>query len=547
MQRCGLTRDDGIFSTASLISYNNVSILSSMVITMSSIRPLVYIAILFALAACEDAAKTDMPNIPDMPDTLDMPDTPDTPNIPDTQLWQPDFIENYATIKVALRVNPVSYYWYDGKATGFDYQLLQSFANRTQTKIEIIPVSTAAKAIDLLKEQKVDMAAGALGETQIYTEHFAVSQPYYQSEQYMIYRHPDVKPRRFGEISLSDIDVGANPNHIALLEKLSGEHSEESIHADLSIEPDDTNDSPWYLHSDTPSYKLIEMVNLGLIRYALADAHELSATHFLYPYVKIAFRVSEEVPIVWLFNRQPTQASSTHLVHLADGLFSDMQKSGELDRITKSHPGHLELLPYAEKLTFMESAYRKLSKHKRYFQLAADRYHLDWKFLAAVAYQESHWNPSAVSPTGVRGIMMLTKEVAQRYAVQNRSDAYQSIMGGSKYLNELIGRIPSEIPAPDRVWMALAAYLAGYGHLEDAFRLTRERGKTINSWIEVRHSMKLLQKPQWYLNSRHGKPNDNVIIYINNIRNYQFLLGLLEDAISTEIPSSEQPEVIRPM
>ncbi len=491
---------------------------------MPSIRLLAYIALLFTLVACEDANKTDMPP------------------------WHPDVVENSAaTIQVALRVNPTSYYWQDNQATGFDYKLLQSFANRIQTKIEITSVSTAAKAIDLLKEGKVDMAAGALGTTQMYEEHFEVSKPYYRSKQYMIYRYPDTKPRRFEEISLSDIDISANPNHIALLEKLSGGHSEEPIHTNLSVKPNDIKNNPWYLHPDTPSYKLIEMVNHGLIRYTLADAHELSSTQFLYPYVKIAFRISEEVPIVWLFNRKPTQASSLHLVHLADDLFSEMQESGELDRITKAHPGHLELLPYADKLTFIESAYRKLSKHKRYFQMAADRYYLDWKLLAAVAYQESHWNPLAVSPTGVKGLMMLTQEIAKQYEVHDRSDAYQSIMGGSKHLNQLINRIPSEIPTPDRVWMALVAYLAGYGHLEDAFRLTLKRGTTINSWIEVSHSLKLLQKPEWYQNSRYGKPNDNVVIYINNIRNYQFLLSLLEDAISTEIPPTYQPENITPM
>ena len=126
--------------------------------------------------------------------------------------------------------------------------------------------------------------------------------------------------------------------------------------------------------------------------------------------------------------------------------------------------------------------------------MAADKYHLDWKLIAAMAYQESHWEPQAVSPTGVKGIMMLTQEIAQRYKVHDRLDAYQSIMGGSKYLNELLSKIPAEIPSPDRVWMALAAYLAGYGHLEDAFRVTRKREAGTNSWIELSHSFKTIAK-----------------------------------------------------
>ena len=490
---------------------------------MPLVKFVAYIIILFALAACEDTAKTDMPP------------------------WQSDAAENTPVINVALRVNPTSYYWQDGEATGFDYKLLQSFANHMHAKIKIIPVATAAKAIDLLKEQKVDMAAGALGQTQMYAKHFEISEPYYQSKQYLIYRYPDIKPRSFGEILPADIDVSANPNHIELLGKLAQKYNGESTHANLDLKPNDANSNPWYLHPDTPSHKLIKMVNLGLIRYALADAHELSATQFLYPYVKIAFTVSENAPIVWLFNREPEKTSSQHLVHLANDLFATMQESGELDRLTKSHPEHFELLPYAEKLTFIESAYRKLSEHKRYFQMAANKYHFDWKLIAAMAYQESHWEPQAVSPTGVKGIMMLTKEIAQRYKVHDRLDAYQSIMAGSQYLDELLSKIPSEIPAPDRVWMALAAYLAGYGHLEDAFRVTRKRGAGTNSWVELSHSLELLKKPEWYQNSRHGKPRDDVVTYINNIRNYQFLLSLLEDAISTEIPQAHQPELITPM
>lgn len=390
------------------------------------------------------------------------------------------------------------------------------------------------------------MAAGALGAAQMYEEHFAVSAPYYESKQYIIYRYPDTRPKYFGKISLSDIDIGTNPNHIELLERLDREQNktDETVLSNSEIRLTETTDKTWYLHPDTPSYKLIEMINLGLIRYTLADAHELAATQFLYPYVKIAFTVSEKTPIVWLFNHSPTQASTQHLVHLANDLFTTLRENGELDRLTKSHWKHLKLLPYAEKLTFIESAYRKLSKYKRYFKMAGDKYHLDWKLIAAIAYQESHWNPRAVSPTGVKGIMMLTREIAQYYEVHDRADAYQSIMGGTRYFNELLSKIPAEIPEPDRIWMALVAYLAGYGHLEDALGLTRRRGTSIRSWIELSHSLKLLQKPEWYQKSKYGKPRDNVVSYINNVRNYQFLLSLLEDAISTEIPELYQEELL---
>ncbi len=88
---------------------------------------------------------------------------------------------------------------------------------------------------------------------------------------------------------------------------------------------------------------------------------------------------------------------------------------------------------------------------------------MDWRLLAAIGYQESHWDPEASSYTGVRGIMMLTQRTAQQLGLTDRLDPHQSIDGGARYLLRLQGRIPDRIPEPDRTWMALAAYNMGYG------------------------------------------------------------------------------------
>jgi len=452
-------------------------------------------------------------------------------------LWQPNSAAATTPTRVALRVNPASYYWLDGQETGFDYQLLQAFADYAQTALKIIPVATAAEAVDLLAANKADMAVGGLSTAQTYQQHFALSDPYYESARYMIYRYPDVKPESFAEMAMPDIDVSENSDYIELLEKLYRQYNRDAVAL--------ATDERWYLHANTSSYKLIEMVNLGLIRYALADAYELSATQLLYPYVKTAFSAAEKVPIVWLFNRS-APASTPSMLALSNDFFKVMRNNGELERIVEAHFDHLELLSYAEKLTFIELAYKRLSEHKRYFKLAADRYHFDWKLLAALAYQESHWRARAVSPTGVKGMMMLTQEIAQRYEVHDRLDAYQSIMGGSRYLSELLARVPPEVPPPDRIWMALVAYLAGFGHLQDALALTEERAANTASWRALSETLKLLQKPEWYQKAKYGKPRDKVVLYVNNIRNYQFLLSLLEDAISTEIRQPYPPSFITP-
>ncbi|MBF4443746.1 transglycosylase SLT domain-containing protein, partial [Vibrio anguillarum] len=84
--------------------------------------------------------------------------------------------------------------------------------------------------------------------------------------------------------------------------------------------------------------------------------------------------------------------------------------------------------------------------------------------IAALAYQESHWNPLAKSPTGVRGMMMLTLPTARSVGVANRLDPEQSIRGGVEYLRRMVQRIPDSIPEHEKIWFALASYNVGYGH-----------------------------------------------------------------------------------
>lgn len=72
--------------------------------------------------------------------------------------------------------------------------------------------------------------------------------------------------------------------------------------------------------------------------------------------------------------------------------------------------------------------------------------------MAAISYQESHWNPEATSPTE-RGMMMLTKATADRMNITNRlSDPEQSIKAGSEYLHLLLKQMPDTILKEDRIW-----------------------------------------------------------------------------------------------
>ena len=167
----------------------------------------------------------------------------------------------------------------------------------------------------------------------------------------------------------------------------------------------------------------------------------------------------------------------------------------------------------------------RLPKLRPYFEEAEALTGIDWRLLAAVGYQESHWQENAVSPTGVRGIMMLTQDTARHVGIKNRLDPRLSIIGGARYLRIVEKKIPDRIDDINRLWLTLAGYNIGFGHLEDARILTQRQGANPDLWLDVKERLPLLRKKAYYSTVKHGFARGNEpVTYVENIRNYYDLL-----------------------
>lgn len=183
-------------------------------------------------------------------------------------------------------------------------------------------------------------------------------------------------------------------------------------------------------------------------------------------------------------------------------------------------------LVWWEKRRFYHHIETRLPQYRRQFEEVAQAYEISWTLLAAQAYQESRWDRHAVSPTGVKGLMMLTRNTASSLGIRNREDPTKSIEGGARYFQSLEKRLPRHIRKADRIWIALAAYNVGMGHVKDAQRLARRMGKNPHSWKDLKTMLPLLAQKPYYETLPYGYARGwEPVRYVKRIRAYHALLG----------------------
>ena len=239
-----------------------------------------------------------------------------------------------------------------------------------------------------------------------------------------------------------------------------------------------------------------------------------------YPELSVRFDISEPEILAWVLPK-----SAEGLQDAVNDWFDDIEEDDTLQKLIDKYYGFIEVFDYVDIRSFKRRIYSHLPKYKKYFQQAAKRYMFDWQLLAAMSYQESHWNPYAKSPTGVRGIMMLTLPTANEVKVKSRLNPEQSIWGGARYLRNMAGRLPDAIQEPDRSYMALAAYNVGYGHLMDGRELAKRLNKNPDSWSELAEVLPLLARKHYYKTLTHGYARGyEPVTYVKRIRDYQDIL-----------------------
>jgi membrane-bound lytic murein transglycosylase F len=408
-------------------------------------------------------------------------------------------------LTIISRNGPTTYFEGANGYTGFEYTLAQAFAKRLGVELEIVEVEDLNRLIGSVGEQGHFAAAG-LTVTPRRQRDLTFSRPYMQVTQQVIYHAHQPRPGSVEDLLGKNILVVNGSAHADKLREL------QKVHPALT----------WEERHDVEMMDLLEMVHNRKIDYAVVDSNAFSLNAAVYPKAKVAFDLSQPEDLAWAF----PHSSDTSLLDAANQFLAAMEQSGSLSDIRERFWGQMGEIGQNDALVFARRVEERLPQWREKLQQAGTEQDIDWLLLAALSYQESHWDPKATSPTGVRGFMMLTLSTAKEMEVKNRLNADQSIQGGTRYFRKLLDRIPAGVTGQERIWLALAAYNIGFGHLEDARVLAQQHGANPNRWADVKEYLPLLAKRQYYKHTKHGYARgQEAVTYVTNIRNFYTILA----------------------
>jgi membrane-bound lytic murein transglycosylase F len=407
-------------------------------------------------------------------------------------------------------------------ATGFDHDLAVMFAQEMGLKSRFVAASSDSELLQRLKNNEGHFAAAwqiAIDDPEIRT-----STPYFESHNVLVTHETTLPIAGIRQLAHKTVHVVAGSRQEAALRELRKRVPEMIISASQK------------------SSELDLLEGLDSQRYvaALVNNAVFDIGNNFYPELQDSLVIGAEKPIVWLFS----PSSPPELIAKANDFLERVQSNGELERLKDRYFGHVNRLTQADSLRFIERMRTVLPQFKTLFQDAQIETGIDWRLLAALAYQESQWEPLATSPTGVRGMMMLTEDTADLLGVKNRLDPAQSIPAGARYLSDLQDALPESISKPERIWMALAAYNLGMGHFNAARYLAKTLKVDPDAWYSMKKVLPLLAKPQFYSRLKSGKGRGGeAVIMAENVRIYTDILKRYEH---THNPHNPRERMIKP-
>ncbi len=384
---------------------------------------------------------------------------------------------------------------------GMEYALLRKLARDMGWEVQFQKANQFPELFDALQGNRAHLAAANLSMTSERLQQYLFTRPFNHTRVVVLLHASSPRLNGWNEL----------PENTVVLE---GSIFEKILH---------TQRVESWRTARVTVLTLLDQIEAQTIDATLLDENVWQLFRPFYPNIRVGLVGEQEIPIGWAL---PVNATGLQLRNRIDHWLSQAKQSGLLQKLQREYLAVNEDYDPAGTFYFRRLVKERLPRYRHLFQQTAALTGLDWRLLAAIAYQESHWNPHARSRTGVRGMMMLTRATARELGVENRLDSEESVLGAARYLKKLIAKFPERIPYDHRVWFALGAYNVGFRHMENARRLAQKHGADPDDWFAVRPWLARMNELD-LVRSIQAWPADGqqAARYVSNIQlYYRFLL-----------------------
>ena len=419
-----------------------------------------------------------------------------------------DKIKKSKVLNVVLLNSPSIYYIGNYGPQGFEYELLKRYANSIDVDLNITTANTVKEAIQLSKNNNIHITSAGLSKTPNREKTFNFGPSYFEVQQQVVCSRKmlgtEKFPRDIEDLGGLNIVVGEDTSYSETIKKLKNDGFD--INASYT--------------SQYSTEELLQKVASREIDCTIANSNIYALNLRYFPEMAQAFTISAREQLAWVL-----MPGSVELEADMYSWLNSFNQSGDMIDLKDHYYSYMVFFDYYNTKMFYKRIKSRLPKYEKYFKEVASYYQFPWKLLAAISYQESHWNPRAKSFTGVRGMMMLTKNTAKLLGIKNRLDPKQSIRGGAKHLKQMVRNVVVEVEGENRLKFALAAYNVGMGHILDAQKLAKRIGYDENNWNDLKKVLPLLSQKKYYRTLKHGYARGSEPVkYVEAIYDYNDIL-----------------------
>ena len=396
----------------------------------------------------------------------------------------------------------------EGRDTGLEYELVTRFAAEAGYKVRFIALPQFSAVLPALAQGQGHLAAAGLSITPEAAKLFTFGPSYQEVSLEVIYDTETLRPRSVNDLVGKRVDVLAGSLAIPELQRLQTKLPALAWNEVVARDTEEIARRVAGRHAE----------------FAVAESHAVDVARNFHPSIASAFAIGQPRKLAWALPKN----ADPELVKKLEAFFGRIRRDATLTRLIDRYYGHLQRLTKADIAHFMLRVRTVLPLYRRHFQDAQELVGIDWRLIAALGFQESHWDPAAVSPTGVRGLMMMQDDTAAKMGVKNLLDPRENILGGARYLL-MLRDLLQKAPEPDRTWIALSAYNIGFGHLEDARAIARSLNLDPNAWVNMKQVLPLLMRPEHAAVTRFGYARGGeAVILTENVRQYYDILQRVE-------------------